>query len=466
MTDQATQTTTGEVEVLDDRAAQLNPDTDAALAAQQEATAAIVAAADFAMSLPEAPGAQEFMTLAATARLVSMSGAAPELVRDDPYLAFHIALVGRDFGISPSAALNLVDVIPGRDGPQISLSPLLINAQVKRLGLGEIVQGETTYTYGVAWAIGPGGTDPRCRRRKMDHVDDCACDLIGSTEFTWEDAQIAGLAGPQCQPGNHPGQKWKCGCNTGYITYPRRMMTWRAAGFCADDHFPEASLGLYTPEALGAMVDGSGRAIDPGSVALPEGFEPPPKEAPASPAEISWVERLFDVLTTDDHPKLRLVRQRYVEQVGKGVKPDAAPASLLRKFIQRATKIMGAELDSIMAKPPETPAAEPETEPTPPEPEPEPEGVPAAEALAVRGKPVGIDEFTEVCHAADITVPDAVNMIAAAIKAAGRDWGTESTYEGLVAFEPEVFSAAHEIMTSGEPLTVEALTAAAQEAAE
>ena len=122
--------------------------------------------------------------------------------------------------------------------------------------------------------------------------------------------------------------------------------------------------------------------------------------------------------------------------------------------------------ESFAEEPAPAPAPEPAPEPKAEAPAAEPEEVPAAEALAVRGKAVGIDEFTEVCHAADITVPDAVNMIADAIKAAGRDWGADNTYEGLVAFEPEVFSAAHEIMTSGEPLTVEALTAAAREAAE
>src|SRR5688572_9488706 len=60
--------------------------------------------------MPGVPSHDEFVTLAMTARILAMSGAAPELVRDNPYVAFHVAMVGRDLGISPSASLSLIDV--------------------------------------------------------------------------------------------------------------------------------------------------------------------------------------------------------------------------------------------------------------------------------------------------------------------------------------------------------------------
>lgn len=229
--------------------------------------AAVEAAADAAMAMPGVPGRDEFLALAMQARMLSMSGAAPKLVRNNPYVAFHVAMVGRDLGISPSAALNLIDVIDTKNGPQLSLSPQLLNGQIRRLGLGSIRPVVQERDRCVAAAYGPDGV------------------LLGETEFTWGDAQDAGLAGPNCQPGQHQettrqrsadrgGGSYKtCGCNQGYRTYPRRMMWWRAAGFCAADYFPEAGMGLYSPEELGAVIDVEGRPVDPATVALPPGYD-------------------------------------------------------------------------------------------------------------------------------------------------------------------------------------------------
>lgn len=221
---------------------------------------ALEAAAMAAMAMPGMPGRDEFLMLAVQARMISLSAGAPKLVQGNPHLAFHVAMVGRDLGISVSAAIELIDVIDTQGGPRLSLSPQLINGQIRRLGLGAIIPIERTMTRCVARAVGPDMVTP----------------LGPDTEFTWEEAQIAGLVGRNCQPGDHkPGSNGgKCGCNQGYKTYPRRMMWWRAAGFAADDYFPEAGLGLYSPEELGAFVDADGRAIDPSTVELPEGYEP------------------------------------------------------------------------------------------------------------------------------------------------------------------------------------------------
>lgn len=249
---------------------------------------AVEAAQEAAVALPGAPGMDEFLALAMQARMLSLSGAAPEAIRNNPHVAFHVAMVGRDLGISPTAAMAMVDVIGTSKGPQVSLSPQLLNGQVRRLGLGEIVRGEQTDTSCTAVAVGPGGRDRRCRLTWPTHVDGCECDIIGTSTFTWEDAQVAGLAGAECQPGAHKvvtrqrrnggGTYNACGCNQGYITYPKRMLWWRAAGFVVDDWVPEASLGLYSPEALGAVVDVEGRPIDPSQVALPAGYDDPKQE--------------------------------------------------------------------------------------------------------------------------------------------------------------------------------------------
>jgi hypothetical protein len=267
---------------------------------------ALVAAAEAALAAPDAIDHSEFWALAAQARILCMSGAAPPAVRRDPHLALHLALVGRDLGISASASLELIDIIETRRGSgeyRLSLSPQLMNGQLRRLGIGCILPAERTNTRCVAVAFGPGGPDRRCTRTGVvAHVDDCACDVLGTSEFTWEDARIAELVGPNCQPGQHVkdqtrssnGRTWKvCGCNQGYVTYPKRMLWWRASGFAGDDYFPEAGLGLYSPEALGSSVDEHGRPIDVESVELPPGYEPAAVGAGSSPSSAP-AERMAD----------------------------------------------------------------------------------------------------------------------------------------------------------------------------
>jgi hypothetical protein len=235
--------------------------------------AALAAAEQAALAMPGVPGRDEFLALAMQARMLSMSGAAPDAIKGNPYVAFHVAMIGRDLGISPSAAIELIDVIETKKGPRISLSPQLLNGQIRRLGLGSIRPLVQERGQCVAQAVGPNG------------------EILGETTFTWEDAQDAELVMRQCEPGNHTQ---KCRnyqthprerCNQGYVTYPKRMMWWRAAGFCADDYFPEAGLGLYSPEELGSVVDAEGRPIDPSQVALPAGFDDPADEPAQAPAE-------------------------------------------------------------------------------------------------------------------------------------------------------------------------------------
>jgi hypothetical protein len=260
--------------------------------------AAVEHAADLAV-MPGAAARDEFLSLAMQARVLSMSGAAPDAIRDNPHVALHIVMIGRDLGISPSAAVELIDVIETKKGPRPSLSPQLLNGQIRRLGLGSIVKVVSTDQRCVAVALGPGGRyDPRCKQLYPEHHVDCRCtieQIIGESEFTWADAQMAGLVGKNCAPDDHKrNNDGRCPCNQGYRTYPARMMWWRASGFCADDYFPEAGLGLYTAEELGAVVDADGRPIDASSVELPAGYEPsalPKGSAGAPPAELTDEER-------------------------------------------------------------------------------------------------------------------------------------------------------------------------------
>jgi hypothetical protein len=64
--------------------------------------------------------------------------------------------------------------------------------------------------------------------------------------YTWAMAQTAGLVRTDCEPDRHSeacrkqwGQKGGSSCKANYRTYPHRMLWWRAAGYAADDYFPE-----------------------------------------------------------------------------------------------------------------------------------------------------------------------------------------------------------------------------------
>lgn len=226
---------------------------------QSRADRAIARAAEEAFESSGIPGKDEFLALAMQARVMSMSGIVPKALQGKPADVFVVLLTGRDLGIPITSALNQIHVIEG----QPTLAPKLLNARLRQLGVGKIVPGERTDMSATAIALGPDGVE------------------LGRTTFTWEDAIGAGLVKPDCLPKQHTpkclnyqSKAWDK-CRQGYKTYPQRMLWWRASGWCADDYFPEASLGLYSPEELGAVVDDQGVPIDPGTVELPAGFDTP-----------------------------------------------------------------------------------------------------------------------------------------------------------------------------------------------
>lgn len=337
-------------------------------ATQPDQNAALERATEDALASPGVPGRDEFLTLAQTARMLSMSPLVPKFFRGNPAACFHLAMIGRDLGISPTSAVELIDVMPDkREGNQRQedvktgrpmLSPELLNAQVQRLGLGSIVPLYRGIDRCVAVALAPGGSlDRTCIKLgrhfyglpddwvdfgvlapnedrvalgvayqgaveagTLPSIPTCRCDgIIGESEFTWAMAITAGLvqgAGRDygtdhvaCEPGNHHpythtanSKSWvKCDCNQGYITYPERMLWWRASGFCQSDFLPQASIGLYSPEELGASVDMEGRMLDLSTVALPPGYEPGTHgeggrgKAPDATTEAATAEQLAEV---------------------------------------------------------------------------------------------------------------------------------------------------------------------------
>lgn len=328
-------------------------------------------AAEAAMAMPGLPGRDEFLMLAVQARLISMSAGAPAAVRNNPHLAFHMAMLGRDLGISVTAAIEQIDVIGYKPAAktyeeqyadvQLSISPELLNGQIRRLGLGSIRPKFRDAERCVAVAVTPDGEE------------------LGETEFTWKEAIQAGLVDPRCEdafahwakPNVPAGDAWKqenrCRCRQGWRTYPRRMLWWRAAGYAASDYFPEASIGLYSPEELGAVVDADGRPIDPATVELPEGYEPPelppapadPLDDPLFPAEGTVADdlasevramtaRLAAIKAAGEDPAEQL-RQLWVEQHEDGARktPPWGHERFRRRHLTRARAITKSVEDTI-----------------------------------------------------------------------------------------------------------------------
>jgi hypothetical protein len=254
------------------------------------------------MGVEPIPSRDQFLTMAATANMLSQSAAAPPALRD-PYVAFHVCMMGRALGLDPATAMNLIDAIgysadkarkgEPQDKLQLSLSPELLVARVKMMGLGSVELLWASKTKASAVALRPGGKVTRATKTDGLVVIGDIIEItgeLGRVEFDWDMAEEAELTDDRClwdpetdvvthwkKPGSN-GRGWTNnspnGCRCGsYKKHPGRMMGWRAMGFCVHTYFPEASLGLYSPEELGAVVDDNGRAIDPTTVELPEGYE-------------------------------------------------------------------------------------------------------------------------------------------------------------------------------------------------
>lgn len=251
------------------------------------------------MGVEPIPSRDQFLTMAATANMLSQSSAAPPAMRD-PYVAFHVVMMGRALNLDPATAMNLIDAIgydknkkPEDQNIQLSLSPELLVARVAMMGLGSVELLWASKTKAAAVALFPGGKV--IRATKTDGLV-CIGDIVeiigekGRVEFDWDMAEEAELTDDRCvwdpetdvvthwkKPGSN-GRGWSNnspnGCRCGsYKKHPGRMMGWRAMGFCVHTYFSQASLGLYSAEELGAAVDDNGRAIDPTTVDLPEGYE-------------------------------------------------------------------------------------------------------------------------------------------------------------------------------------------------
>lgn len=288
------------------------------------------------------PGHDEFLALAAQAHLMSTSGIVPKALQGKPADVFVILLTGRDLGIPITSAINQIHVIDGRP----TLAPKLLNARLQRLGLGKIVPGERTDMKATAIAMGPHG------------------EVLGETTFTWEEAITGGLVMPDCLPGNHTEKCMRYAskgyekCRQGYKTWPQRMLWWRAAGWAADDFFPEASLGLYSPEEMGAITDDDGNPIDPGTAPLPPGFEQQAIDSgvddpPNDPADTALMRATIAALPPDAQADLK---SRWAERnIAPLAQLTQGPArfvwAMIRPLVDAAKKA-GTMGDVVVGEPP------------------------------------------------------------------------------------------------------------------
>jgi hypothetical protein len=155
-------------------------------------------------------------------------------------------LAGREMGFGPIASMTGVHIVQGK--PTIGANLL-----------GAAIKGSGRYNYRVVEL-----TNDRAEIAFYEGSEE-----IGRSEFTMDDAKVAGLA--------NKGGSWKM--------YPRNMLFSRAMSNGARWYCPDVFSGVtpYTPEEMGAEVDEEGDVIDvtptpvkPEPEPVSDGDEPPP----------------------------------------------------------------------------------------------------------------------------------------------------------------------------------------------
>ena len=156
------------------------------------------------------------------AKLLASSGLLPRDYRQSPANILWAMEYGSMLGLAPMAAITGVHVIEGKP----TASAGLISALVRRAGHKLRIRG-----------------DARSATCQIIRADDP--DYTFEVTFTIDDAKAAGLIGKKV---------WQ--------QYAASMLKARAITQCARDACEEALYGLhYTPEELGAEVDGDGEIV-------------------------------------------------------------------------------------------------------------------------------------------------------------------------------------------------------------
>jgi hypothetical protein len=163
----------------------------------------------------------EWEAMRQQAKALVMSGFLPKAV-NTPEKAIAIMQTGKELGIGPMQALRTIHIIEGKPAMAAELIAGLVLSRIK----GAILEPtKSTDTECIVVAQRPGGK-PR------------------EFKFTIEDAKRAGLVGKQ---------NWK--------GYPRAMLRSRAITEAARAMFPDATMGMYDPDELGAVTSETGEVI-------------------------------------------------------------------------------------------------------------------------------------------------------------------------------------------------------------
>jgi hypothetical protein len=157
---------------------------------------------------------------------IQKSGVAPKGMNDTAKI-FAVVQAGAELGLTPFRALSNMKIINGRVGPMGSLAKALVrSARVLAPGTGfkeDFVGEEDTDE----WAA-----------RIVTLRDGESKEYI--TTFSVKDAKLAGLW----------GKRGREGAPTPWVTYPKRMLMWRAIGFHMDDYYSDVLMGMHLAEIL------------------------------------------------------------------------------------------------------------------------------------------------------------------------------------------------------------------------
>lgn len=184
------------------------------------------------------------------ADVLSHAGLVPRDYQGKPANVLYAVETGTMLGIHPIAAINGINIISGKP----TISPALMTALVRRAGHKVRVKVAGTVTGG-------------------DIVATCEVIRHDDPEFTYsaswdiDRARRAGLWG---------------GKSGAWANYPEAMLKARAIGEVCREAAEDALCGIhYTPEELGAHVNGDGEIIEGAVVA------DMPVQRPASPAAVA-----------------------------------------------------------------------------------------------------------------------------------------------------------------------------------
>lgn len=299
---------------------------------------------------PAVPEASEWERLCVMAVTLSEAkSTAPDKLKGKPADMLLVLLTARDLGLPVTDAMRGIYVVDGH----VTLAPRLKHGLVNRKGLGRITSCQIDPRLEPPRCRLCGATESRCTEYTATaHAEVHATGELASFTFTWEDAQQARLTDDRCQPRSHVNQ---CRCKDNWKTYPQRMLLWRAKGYLTDDLFPEAAMGLYTPDELGAVTDADGHVIDVDSVEMPPGFTrgrrggsdgPDERDNPADEKTLAVLGRRIAHLP---EPAQGELREQWVQevQVGEGADRKQPRLPPLKHLRVRHVKVADALVASV-----------------------------------------------------------------------------------------------------------------------